>query len=746
MSETMTKTYRQGVWIPLVRLLPLVMLSSHAQGGVMLSSDTVINGGQVVELGVDLDRNNIIDFDKLDADNNLLASKDRTSLDRPFRFWINNDYDAVLYKDQPPKLDRKTCGDLKIEDPLFGSPRQVCEQDDYPGGGSNIDGANLTRIESIRDLEDFIPLALRIAPWSGKVEGITFKVRAIGVRVNLFKGEWTQGSEYLTDPDVADKQVKAEYLHALDASWWEVPRALIEVQPALTGANTRPTGLARFLLEGLSGTSGCADRPEDCYLEVRMEDASGTEVLSSKLYFQLYDISAFYDHYSVGTGTSGPPSASANPIRTADRSLNPDLRVPATDGSYILFVHGWRMQLPERIRFAETSLKRLYWSRYRGRFGLFTWPTGWFDKPPWVTSTIGQLFRVLGNAQNFNNSEAIARRSGAALADLLRTGGLSNFKVSVFAHSTGAVLVSEALRQSPVSSVPLVNAYVSTQGADTADAYNPAAPERSSGDFPYERKGFGLPDWFSSGGGCSYRLNEYSDLSQRATSALVESYPNVDNDVPPDQDSRFTRCEIPDKYSYYTASQQSDGSPQRRHYEDVKRIAGVSLPAGENFPRHYYAGIAAKTKAGITNYFNEVDFALDGWKFNAMTKPDLLDGPTWRYTGTVSFDAATVGPLWMLEDQFTRDGNVIEWAATDTDQFDIMAHIIPSRSKALGAQSGMADGQGEIKFQENLGGVIAGTPGLGFTKQAYDHSAEFLSSYVERKLYWDKMKAALTRK
>ena len=61
----------------------------------------------------------------------------------------------------------------------------MCEQDDYLKGGPNIDGVNLNRIESLRDLEDFIPLALRIAPWSGKVEVITFKVPAIGVRMNL---------------------------------------------------------------------------------------------------------------------------------------------------------------------------------------------------------------------------------------------------------------------------------------------------------------------------------------------------------------------------------------------------------------------------------------------------------------------------------------------------------------------------------------------------------------------------------
>jgi len=407
----MTQTHRQGVLLRIVGLLLPALLMPPAQAGIAWLKDQVRDSLPVVELGVDLDHNNFVDFDTLDADGNLVPGGDRTTPERPFRFWINNDYDAVLYKDQPPKLDRKTCGDLKIEDPILGDSHQVCEQDDYLKGGSNIDGANLKRIESIRDLEDFIPLALRVVPWDPELAGIKIKVRAVGIRVNLFKGEWKEGSDYLTNASVAADQVKADHLVTLDANWWEVPRALIEVPGSGTG-----TGLARFILEGLSGTNSCGDNPQDCYLEVRMEDASGTETVSSKTYFQLYDIGAFYDHYSVGTGTSGPPSASANPIQTADRSLNPNLRVPATDGSYILFVHGWRMQAAERISFAETALKRLYWSGYQGRFGLFSWPTGWFDRSPWVTSTIRQLFGVLGNAQNYDNSEAIARRSGAPLA------------------------------------------------------------------------------------------------------------------------------------------------------------------------------------------------------------------------------------------------------------------------------------------------------------------------------------------
>mgnify|MGYP002278440155 CR=1 FL=1 len=732
------RRYRQRMWVRLAGLLPLVLLCPLAQGGVTLSSDTVKGKDQVVDLWVDLDRDNVIKFDKLDQDGNFVPSDDRTSLERPFRFWINNDYDAVLYKDQSPKLDRKTCGDLKTEDPILGPPHQVCEQDDYLKGGSNIDPANLTGIESLRDLEDFIPLALRIAPWSGKVEGIKFKVRAVGIRVNLFKGEWTRGSEYLTDSDVAKKQVKADHLVTLDANWWEVPRALIEVQP--TDDKTGPTGLVRLLLEGLSGTAACNDRPEDCYLEVMMEDASGTETVSSKTYLQLYDIKKFYDHYTVGQGTdtSVPPSASAEPaLQTASRSLLPDQRSAATAGEYILFVHGWRMQAAERVSFAETALKRLYWSGYRGRFGLFSWPTGWFPKPTWQ-GTAKQAIRAAGAPQNYNNSEAIARRSAAGLAQLLDTGGaLGGYDVFVFAHSMGNVVVSEALRQ-PTGKSPLVLTYIATQAAETASAYDPTVEERneSNSSWPYEENSlFNVTDWFfANPGSCRYRYYAFTaldpDQSKNLLANAITTYSVNPGDEPaPAGDAAYVRCEVPDKYRYFAGTQ---------HLRDE----GATTPAP---PAHYYAGIGARA-GRILNFYNTKDFALEGWEFNAMTKPDsglafwgFNAATEWIYEGDVLLDAVTPANRWQVADHYLFDPSIhpdnteFGWDATapNPGQYEAMAHIIPPRTRALGA---VATAGGEVVKDRS---VDLGAGKIGFTARAYDHSAEFLSDYIARNSYWN---------
>ena len=468
---------------------------------------------------------------------------------------------------------------------------------------------------------------------------------------------------------------------------------------------------------------------------MRLEDASGTEVVSSKTYLQLYDIGAFYDHYSVGTGNGGTPLPVANPEQTASRSLKPDQRAPAPDDPYILFVHGWRMQAAERVKFAETSLKRLYWSGYQGRFGLFSWPTDWFAKPTWQ-GTAKQAIRAAGDPQNYNDSEAIARRSAAGLAQLLDTGGaLGGYDVFVFAHSMGNVVVSEALRQ-PTGKSPLVLTYIATQAADTAAAYDPGVVNRdeNNSSWPYEENSlFSVNDWFfANPDSCRYRYYEFTaldpDQSKNLLTDAITTYGvNAGDEPVPAGDAAYVRCEVPDKYRYFTGTQ---------HLRDE----GATTPAP---PVHYYAGISAHA-GRILNFYNTIDFALEGWEFNAMTKPDSglaffgFNGDTeWTYEGDVLLDAATPANRWQVADHYwfdetlAADNTEFNWDATapNPGQYEAIAHIIPPRTRALGA---VAATGGEL----NGGIVNVGPFGLGFTDSPYDHSAEFLSDYPSRKNYW----------
>lgn len=100
-------------------------------------------------------------------------------------------------------------------------------------------------------------------------------------------------------------------------------------------------------------------------------------------------------------------------------------------------------------------------------------------------------------------------------------------------------------------------------------------------------------------------------------------------------------------------------------------------------------------------------------------------------------DAATPANRWQVADHYLFDPSLLAdnkafgWDDTipNPGQYEAMAHIIPPRTRALGA---VAAAGGEV----NGGEVNVGPFGLGFTDSAYDHSAEFLSDYPSRKNYW----------
>ncbi|WP_428940987.1 alpha/beta hydrolase [Fontivita pretiosa] len=81
------------------------------------------------------------------------------------------------------------------------------------------------------------------------------------------------------------------------------------------------------------------------------------------------------------------------------------------------------------------SLYLRSWQGFRGTFGLFSWPTQATDNP-------------VADPGNFNRSEEIAWHSGAGLRQFLNSKQAlrqSGGKLTVFGHSMGGVVVSEAL-------------------------------------------------------------------------------------------------------------------------------------------------------------------------------------------------------------------------------------------------------------------------------------------------------------
>jgi hypothetical protein len=370
-------------------------------------------------VGVDKNRDGSIELD---------GTNDLTSAASPYVFWVNNDTDRFEYD----------------------SNGNITNQRDFESGTRDFDE---TLITSPRDLEDYTRLNVRL-PLIDYLQA-SWQVRlTYSGQVKLFR---TQGAgfEYVSSAP------------ALDAAYWECRYPF----PVVLGTNTYPNIYGNF---GLAGDNA----PLNQYLLTAGSTGPGTltvELIQNgnvvgrkRAYFDFRDIQTFYDHYTVGDTTQRdvPVPAAASPLHTS--------QYPALTNEYVMFVHGWRMQPLERRRFAETMFKRLWWQGYKGRFGLFSWPTEWVD-----SSTASMLLDPL----NFNRSERQAWMSGSALHSLVKSlnlGAYSN-QVRVAAHSMGNVVVAEALRlATDAGDVGIVHTYLAMQGAFPAHAYDATRPNRTS--------------------------------------------------------------------------------------------------------------------------------------------------------------------------------------------------------------------------------------------------------------------------
>jgi len=188
-----------------------------------------------------------------------------------------------------------------------------------------------------------------------------------------------------------------------------------------------------------------------------------------------------YEHWTVGDVVEiDVADIPAHAARTPD-SGEYDSDSPEED-KCIVFVHGWRMLEWERRYFANTAYKRLWHQGYMGRFVFFSWPTeyterwedAWFDfnddQPP-------------KDKSNYANSERKAYISGTGLRNLLLDlrGQHGVMNVSMFAHSMGNIVASEALRihASESGSGRLINTYIACQSSMAAHAYDANLAERT---------------------------------------------------------------------------------------------------------------------------------------------------------------------------------------------------------------------------------------------------------------------------
>ena len=380
----------------------------------------------------------------VDRDGTVSTSNrnDRTSANNPLVFWINDDSD-------------------------FGSDDTAGDQEP---GINPIDSANTT-IDNLRDLEDFTRLHFKVEGLPGNLltnAGLQTRIYLTNLSgtpsLRLFRAAETNGgSAYLTNTTTGNAQL------ARPASG-----VLTHGTPlVLSGTNWSAVTSNRFFLpfifEGISTGR--------CVLVFAIASNNGPNVAFSRpFHLDLRRATDLYEHWTVGDNINTPPSIMpASASRVADSAV---FGFPQKDDEldYILFVHGWRMRPWERRSFANTSYKRLWQLGYRGRFGLFSWPTDWTIIDPF---NFEGLLLTLVERQNYDRSEERAWRAGDALERLMTQLNQQHpNRLRLLGHSMGNIVISEALHlRGRSNNMPLIHSYIASQAASVAHAYDATTPE-----------------------------------------------------------------------------------------------------------------------------------------------------------------------------------------------------------------------------------------------------------------------------
>jgi len=504
-----------------------------------------------------------------------------------------------------------------------------------------------------------------------------------------------EGDDFVLNTDIAEQQVYATRIFELKDGEKVTVTPLQYNQMAFDDRGT-----ARLIFEGVSGNDRCMTQQKTCFLKLTIKDKGTDKIaVSTKLYIDLHDIKDFYAHHTVGTGIEQEPEDTVKvDIPGVETTLfTPDNLQDKVD--YVLFIHGWRMPYEERVSFAETTLKRLYWAGYKGKFGTFSWPTTWFFKPAYA-NTLETLGYIFGDITSYSRGEKIARNSGKFLKKQLEEIKQDHNSLQVIAHSMGNLVIGEALK---LMDPGIVDNYIATQAATSSGAYDSDQTEMNFIFIGKPNDATPTDDYLSwvTNTDCTPYVQLSFEAAWRCANISGDSLINSDYDIPPD-------------HYRYTINTEKHGLP----------------PNGEGITKiPYYAGISNKTK--IHNFFNPIDAALDGWRLQQVTKPDsgksileALDLTTgYFYEAVFNF----INPY--ARDVFKNDNVRLNWLI-EAEKFEILASIVPSRTAPLGQVS--------LGNTTEINGISLDLEyTLKFTDSNYDHSAQWMQAYHNRSFYWD---------
>ena len=388
-----------------------------------------------VEVTVDADRDGEITFNQ----------KDKTTPEKPFKFWINDDVDRGNTVDS-----------------------NDYEEDDLDENAKDSDDGKLNFRRDLEDLTriwiDYLDTTSVFPPSDETVE---LKVRIDASSgtpvVNLYQPVETDGErEYLKDEAVGFNQLQGIYgqqLCQVTSSPIVVPRRAWETLPS--------DKVIHLLFEGAKEGEG------KLIFEIWKDGVKMCDLPS--VYLNLKKAKDMYETWTVGDVTASGVDFTKWPAASATQTSGQNLPAPEKpeEKDYIMFVHGWNMPPWEKETFASTMFKRMWHQGYKGRFGAFRWPTfHGLSGPSW-----GNLKGQNIHTAHFDGSEQRAWNSASALKNLLinRESEFGTNKIRLYAHSMGNVVSSEALRQMAPSSH--VNTYISAQAAISSHVWDKTTPQ-----------------------------------------------------------------------------------------------------------------------------------------------------------------------------------------------------------------------------------------------------------------------------
>jgi hypothetical protein len=421
---------------------PLVLTIETGTGVALVSLPLQTSG---LGLYVDADRDGEIKTE----------GSDMTTVDRPYRFWLNDDDDGVV--------------DSSVNIPLF-SYTEIEENDIDVGESHSPDNQN-TEIDGKRDLEDLTRLRITIGTLRSLVHvgdvqdgeiklGLKWKIawdtpaeeRTPSIRLFISPDAYGS-SRYLFDEGMAAAQVwqqgMTNFARAIGVVDADDSAAFVLPDSVFTYAAPD----VQLLFEGVEGGRG------ELQLVILKRNQGDFEEIGQGLsvHLELKRVNELCHRWTCGDGDSTPPEELRSDLSFAHLPSSAS-SLPVEERDLVLYVHGYNMSEYLKQRWIETTYKRLWHLGYKGRVGGFTWPTA-------------------QSAIKFANSEMIAWQSGEKLCALLADLKNRGYRVHMLAHSLGNVVAAEALQlwRQDSHTDSLVETYIASQAAIPAAVYNPFA-------------------------------------------------------------------------------------------------------------------------------------------------------------------------------------------------------------------------------------------------------------------------------